>query len=76
MTRQEANKEILTTLTNAMHLYPDARFGQILQFLNITISKINNDFNTYWVDEYYLESEELLKRMTRDLNKGVKDETK
>jgi len=59
MTRKEANVRIVEILTNAIEMYPDQRFGQIMRNLDV-IEEINE---SVWKDEFYLESEELLERV-------------
>lgn len=59
MTRDEANKLILQKLSDFILLNPDIRFGQALYNLCIVYSA---DLDK-WTDEYYTESEIMLKRM-------------
>jgi hypothetical protein len=60
MTRKEANLEIIRLIYAYVENYPDQRFGQILQ--NIDVVRRSKSASTL-EDEYYLESEELLKRV-------------
>jgi hypothetical protein len=60
MTRKEANLEIIRLIHAYAETYPDQRFGQILQ--NIDVVRRSKSASTL-EDEYYLESEELLKRV-------------
>ena len=54
MSRQEANRKILSILSATIEQHPDWRFHQILYNLNISLTHI---------DQYYEESEETLKRV-------------
>ena len=51
MTRQEANRMIVETIKDAIELYPDWRFHQILQNMGIEQPAI---------DQWYEESDETL----------------
>ena len=51
MTRQEANRMIVETIKDAVELYPDWRFHQILQNMGIEQPAI---------DQWYEESDETL----------------
>lgn len=72
MTRQRANRELLEHLILLVEKHPDQRFGQLLQnagFLDAL------DFGAYvpgwggpaWKNEFYLEPQELLKRVQETL---------
>jgi hypothetical protein len=58
MTRQEANLEILRLIHEYVEAYPDQRFSQILQNMDVIVTL---------QDEYYMESEELLKRVAKSV---------
>ncbi len=73
MNRLEYNRIILSKLSRYIELYPDMRFNQALLDLDINVPayKIVTDENEGGKpevpiqvrNEYYLESEDLLKRM-------------
>ncbi|KKN98444.1 hypothetical protein LCGC14_0145460 [marine sediment metagenome] len=72
MKRQEANKLLAKMLSELVDKNPDLRFGQILRnfgFVYETSVKINPQLpaieteTVYWKDEFYLESEDLAKRI-------------
>jgi len=69
MTRQEANREIVKLLSDAVEIFPDMRMGQLLAMLRIVthtrpVSQKGADmYDVDWKDEFYLESKELLQRM-------------
>jgi len=60
MTRLEANREILRLLSIAVEQNPDWRFGQTMRNCGAIRE---NDRATFWVDEFYAEGEDILKRM-------------
>lgn len=60
MTRQAANYEILNTLYAIVERYPDWRFHQILQNLQINLREVT-EFKC--LDQFYEESEETLERV-------------
>jgi hypothetical protein len=61
MTRLEANKKILALLNAHIEKYPAERFSQALLNLGVVVDW-GGDENA-WEDDFYLESEELLKRI-------------
>jgi hypothetical protein len=70
VTRLEANRQILEILSKEIELQPDIRFTQLLQNLGIVkfslqIPPGSGGWNPTFAieDEFYLESEELLKRL-------------
>ncbi len=67
--RQTSNLLILTILSDYLKKYPDIRFSQALLNLNI-VKQLDvqprhpNDWpDQRWADEFYLEPEDLLKRI-------------
>lgn len=68
MTRKEANIKLLEILTETINKHEDIRFSQAL--VNLDVVKYLGD-NT-WVNEYYLEPIDLLKRV-EEKQKIVKD---
>lgn len=67
------NDTLLILLEDLIKKYPDMRFSQILSnFGFVKMSERDANFMpTTWVDEYYLESKEVLKRVGETL-KGYK----
>jgi len=65
MTRLESNRDILNLLEYLIEKYPDQRFSQILQ--NFGLIKPNRPANPEnridWQNEFYMEPDELLKRI-------------
>ena len=62
--RQEYNRQILRILTDLVEKWPDGRFSQIL----LTSGAVREDgayagVPIHWKDEFYVESEVILKRM-------------
>lgn len=68
-----SNLEILKIIEKECRAYPDLRFGQILRSLEVVVDcyTYKRDqygtslTDTYWKDEYYLKSEDLLKRISK-----------
>ena len=60
--RIQCNQEILRKLSEYLSKYPDMRFSQALLNLNI-VSDAYHHCDSYWADEFYIEPEEVLKRM-------------
>lgn len=62
-----SNIELIEILTEYVNMYPDMRFGQILQ--NFGFIKPNRPANPErmidWQNEFYVESDEILKRVKR-----------
>lgn len=72
MTRLEANRILVKILAQYIEQYPDIRFGQALSNLNMVKNSeayeafdLSNDRlkAQVWIDEFYLESFDLLKRV-------------
>jgi len=65
MTRLQANKKLLKILKELVINNPDQRFSQVLQNLGfVKPSRPVRDLGMIeWQNEFYLESEELLKRV-------------
>ena len=64
MTRLEANRAIIALLSAAVESSPDSRFGQILRNLEAIKQVIGQPpAPIHWANEFYLESEQLLKRI-------------
>ena len=61
MTRHEANEEILHRLSGYLHDNPEIRFAQALHNLGIVANSHVNPAK--WVDEFYTESTETLRRI-------------
>ncbi len=72
MTTYDANKEILKIIEKAMEDNPNMRFTQLLRTLNIVkvikIIDAEGYDNIVQQDEFYTQSQQILKRM-----KGVKN---
>lgn len=62
MNRQEANRKILSILSDIIEQHPDWRFHQILQNLHISLRDVT-EFKC--LDQFYEESEETLERIKR-----------
>ena len=72
MTRKETNLEILRLMYEYAEANPDMRFGQILSGSAVIMSgeifdPENRQLGNFWWDEYYLESDDLLKRVAMAL---------
>lgn len=65
MNRQEANRKILSMLSDIVEQHPDWRFHQILQNLRINLLDQNDGVvsESKCIDQFYEESEETLKRV-------------
>ena len=61
--RKKDNAAILAVLTQYLEANPDMRFSQALCNLDIVTDAMDTSGNKYWLDEYYLEPGEILKRM-------------
>jgi hypothetical protein len=74
MTRQEANREILRVLAQEIEKFPDGRFHQILQNLNIIETEVEFDRDgkptgqLRIIDQYHEESTKTLERIKINLN--------
>lgn len=80
MTRQQANYQLTNLLHEIVKKYPDLRFSQILQnfdYIKVQEIKGMNAGGTYhylvWKDEFYLEPQDLLKRVEESLNERSND---
>jgi len=66
MTRLEANRKILEILKVMVETYPDQRFGQMMRNVDV-VREVKIDTKEFtglvWIDEFNLESEELLNRI-------------
>jgi hypothetical protein len=60
MNRQEANRKILSLLSAAVEQYPDWRFHQILQNLDVNLRDVTT---LKCFDQFYEESDETLDRI-------------
>lgn len=64
--RQQANRRILDHLKEMVEKYPDLRFHQILQILNVVELDIKLDeFNRASSDKFYEESIHTLERIKK-----------
>lgn len=69
MTRQEANLQLVTILQEIIQNNPDLRFSQILYNFHFVhkLRPVNpqtlEEYSYQWQNEFYLESERLLKRV-------------
>ena len=74
MTRAAANRKLVEKLAEIVHKYPDLRFSQILQNFDFVQTKeimIDHPHHRaypelVWEDEFYLESEDLLERVSKE----------
>lgn len=74
MTKSQANFMLAKTLLRLVKKYPDLRFSQILQNFNFVevkevteIIRLGQEhISLYWEDEFYLESEDLLERVSKE----------
>jgi len=68
--RQKENELILNNLAKLVAKYPDLRFHQLLAYTEINQQQIvlNNAGQNEFVikDEFYIESNEILKRMRKE----------
>lgn len=70
MNRQEANLKLLEHLTTLVKENPELRFGQTLLGFHFVTEITNSEFMPIgWRNEFYLESEELLKRVEKQIEK-------
>lgn len=68
MTRLEANVELSTILNDLMLKNPDLRFSQILYAYGfVKPNRPTKDAGEAWQNEFYLEPEEVLKRVKERL---------
>lgn len=67
MNRQEANRKILSILSDAVEQHADLRFHQILQnlYINLKDTKDGVVSEDKCLDQFYEESEETLERIKR-----------
>lgn len=79
--RVDANTAILGLLADYMLYHPRERFGQMLVNLNLVQQKsvdIDNPYTgcsseTYWEDDFYTESSDILKRVHEHLSSQSKE---
>lgn len=64
--RMECNESILKQLTDYIHTNPDIRFSQALLNLGIVQDGYHH-CDQYWTDDYYLEPDKLIERMSKVL---------
>lgn len=64
MKRLNANLQLLEMLNGLIHSYPELRFSQILNIFDFV-----KQHNGAWVDEFYLEPDELSKRVCLAMDK-------
>lgn len=69
MTRQEANRELSDILSYLVEKHKDLRFGQILLTYRFVKQErsAKPELRISWQDEFYMEPEEVLKRVRRAL---------
>jgi hypothetical protein len=71
MSRKEANKKIIKLIEKEIEkpFNEDIRFGQLLRNIGVVLEDRNGLPNEpiYWYNEFYLESEELLKRIKKTI---------
>lgn len=75
MTRQQANYQLVNLLHKLVEENPQLRLGQILQaynYVEVLKMDIKHDSGAvepfiYWNNEFYLEPQELLKRVEQKL---------
>ena len=75
MTREEANWKLINLLQYLQYKHPDLRFSQILQ--NFAFIKpqrpVKNKGEQSWQNEFYLEGEDLLKRVEKRIEDVEKE---
>lgn len=69
MDRQSANARLVTILADAVIRYPDQRFGQLLRNLGFVLETAHLPNAKMWSNEFYMEPQELLKRVEKELEK-------
>lgn len=74
MARRSANRDLVATLTSLMQMYPDMRFGQLLEsFGFVQLGTVQQDLNMYpelvWKRDIHLEPTALLERVREQLAK-------
>jgi hypothetical protein len=67
MTRQEANRLIIKLLAEQVEKDPDIRFGQMLRNVGAVYEYMTPDDDAVWRDEFYLEPQQLLKRIQQSI---------
>ena len=68
MTRQSQNEELVKVLNNLVKDNPDLRFSQILYvFRFVKANRPTRDAGDNWQNEFYVEPEEILKRVKQAL---------
>jgi len=72
MNRRDYNREIIGKLSELVEEYPDFRFGQIL--FNFVLAHSQSEFGQIRIDDpFYEEPEITLERITKNINKYVKN---
>ena len=72
MNRRDYNREIIGKLSELVEEYPDFRFGQIL--FNFVLAHFQSEFGQICIDDpFYEEPEITLERITKNINKYVKN---
>lgn len=69
--RLEANRELVEILTNLVEEQPTQRFSQLLRnagFIKENRPAKPDNPNIYWQNEFYMEPQDVLKRVKRRLN--------
>lgn len=70
MSRLEYNKLLLDILKEYFEQNPEIRFSQALSNLDyVKQSESLTSLNPFWIDEYYLESKDLLTRVSEVIAK-------
>jgi len=65
--RQVANRQLVEILATLVNQYPDLRFGQILSNFDFVLTADSGTGGMALLDEYHVEPEEILKRVTKQL---------
>lgn len=72
MNRRNYNREIIGKLSELVEEYPDFRFGQIL--FNFVLAYSQSELGQIHIDDpFYEEPEITLERITKNINKYVKN---
>lgn len=69
---QQYNRIIAHLIMMLVERRPELRFGQILNELSVVKAVKDSEGDTYWKDEFYTESKEILSRVG-DFKKFLKD---
>ena len=77
MTRQEANQKLVDILNRLVQNNPDMRFHQLLQAYNfITVGDLDETSSPKWINEFYSEPKEIVKRVERELQRQISSSKK